>query len=54
MPEDFPNPNEIFVNYMVRLRCLQRLEQELAKFLRNQTIVNDIKRRCGVSTSEGK
>lgn len=52
--EPFPNPNQTYVNYIVRLRCLQRLEQELAKFLRNQTIINDIKRQCGVSTSEGK
>ena len=56
--EPFPNPNEFYFEYdrmrIVRLRCLKRIEQELTRFLRNQSITNDLKRQCGVSTSEGK
>ena len=36
----------------VRLRALRRINQELARYVRAQRTIDDIKRRCGVTTRE--
>lgn len=61
--EPFPEPwSDGFSTYIplsspqliLRIQMLQKLDREIAKYLRNQRIIDDIKRRCGVTTEEKK
>lgn len=56
MSDEFPNPNNTYLNYgsPIHAHILRKLEAEIAKHLRNQRYIDDMKRRFGVSNREDK
>lgn len=57
-PEEFPDPNQTYVPYargqLNYVKILFGIECEIAQHLRNQQIIDEMKRRFGVSNREEK